>query len=349
VNIPPESGPRAGDDDYVEVIVVRDMPTAFVRILGPGFATRRVQARAVGGITGPGKPYALIALSRTASPAVLFDGDKVKVDSKDAGIMVNSSAAVALEVIGRADIKTVKSTEGGVDVVGDVSIDSKAKIDGVVVGAPFVNDPLAYLEPPDGAGLPSFSAVNVTTGTTTLTPGIYPSISVSGNGHIKLEAGTYIIKGGGITISDHGKIDDEDAGVLLYNACSAWPAEGGICGALTMTGHAHLDLKRKDSGDGMGVSYWQPCENTQTISINGEDEVDENEKAHIHTRGAVYAPCAGLDVAGDAKLHLHDDNDVDQAGMVVVDTISLSDKADVKIKWKDAEASAFIRIPSLVE
>ena len=349
VNIPPLSGAFVNNSAYVEVIVAVEVRTSFMRLLGPAFETRRVTARAVGGVTGPQKPYALIALSRTASPGALFDGDKVKVDSKDAGIMINSSAAVALQVNGSVDIKTLKSTEGSIDVVGGVSIDSKAKIDGVVVGAPPINDPLAYLTRPSVDGLPTFAAVNVTSGTTTIQPGIYPSLRVSGNGKIKLAAGTYIIRGGGISILDHGHIDDQNDGVILVNACSDYPLTTGTCGALTMTGHAKLDLKRKDAGPASGVSYWQPCENTQPISVNGVDEADTNEKARIHTRGAFYAPCAALNIGGDAKLKLHDDNDVDQAGMVVVNTLSLSGKADVKIKWKDAEASGVVRIPSLVE
>lgn len=349
VNIAPASGGFAGNVDYAEVIISVDVRTAFIRILGPSFATQRVQARAVGGVTGPLKPYSIVALSKTANPGVSFTGDKVKIETKDGGIMVNSGVSnAALVVTGKADIK---SKERGIDVAGGTSIDPQAKIDGpVTTGAPAIPDPFAYLVPPSGAGLPTFAAVNVTSGTTTLDPGIYPSLSVGGNGKIKLNAGTYIIKGGGITLTDHGKIDDEKGGVLVYNACSDFPVASGTCGAITITDHGQIHLTDKANDTYTGVPLWQPCENTQTVSINAVDEPNENEKARIHARGAVYFPCASLLVNGDAKIELKDDNDPDLDGILVANTVSFGDKSDIKVKWKDKDkTSSVARIPALVE
>lgn len=348
VNIPPLAGAFVGNADYAEVIVAVDVRTAFIRILGPSFTTRRVQARAVGGITGPSKPYAMIALSKTASPGISVTGDKAKIETKDGGIMVNSSASpYGFIVTGKAD---VKSKEQGVDVAGTASIDPQAKVDGTVrTGVAPVVDPLAYLVPP-GLPLALQAALSVTSGTTTAQPGMYPSMSVSGSGKIKLNPGIYVIKGGGITVSDHGKIDDEGGdGVLIYNACSDFPVTSGTCGAITITGHGQIHLKGT-FGLYAGVSLWQACENTQPLTLNAVDEPNDNEKARIHARGSIYLPCAALTVNGDAKVELKDDNDADLAGMIVASTITVGDKADIKLKWKsDSPVGSIVRIPALVE
>ncbi len=352
VNVPPLAGAYVGNAAYAEVIVSVDVRTAFVRILGSGFQTRTVQARAVGGVLGPPKPYGLIALSKTACAALSVTGQG-EVETEGAGILVNSSCASALDANGQAEIE---AEDGGIDVVGGVVATGGTDIDPIpVTGARQVSDPLAYLPRPTGAGLTTFAAVNVTAGPTTIGPGIYPSISVSGNGKVKMQAGTYVIKGGGISASGNGRVEDDangdGQGVFIFNACADFPATTGACGAISVSGNGRIELEKETSGAYAGVSIWQPCENTQTLSVTGggadasgsagSGDGDDDEDGELETSGTIYIPCAAVSVTGHGELEIED-------GQLVASTISVVGNAELEIEW-DSAVSSVSRIPALVE
>jgi uncharacterized membrane protein len=71
VNNPPLAGSSAGNDDFVEVIVAKEVPTTFMRIFGPALST--VRARAVAGLQRNGDAC-VIALDPTASSALWANG-----------------------------------------------------------------------------------------------------------------------------------------------------------------------------------------------------------------------------------------------------------------------------------
>ena len=73
-------------------------------------------------------------------------------------------------------------------------------------GAGSLADPLAGLAAPSTSGLTNFGSVNLTSGSKTISPGIYTSISVSNSASLTMSAGTYIIKGGGFSVSGSANV-----------------------------------------------------------------------------------------------------------------------------------------------
>ena len=69
----------------------------------------------------------------------------------------------------------------------------------------------------------------------TLSQGIYTQINVSGNAHLTLNSGVYIIQGGGLTVSGNASLTGN--GVLIYNAGSNFPSAGGNFGGITLSGN----------------------------------------------------------------------------------------------------------------
>ncbi len=345
INNPPTSGAYVGNADYVEVLIRRDVRTTFVRILGPVFATLSVQARAVGGSVPPAKPYSIIALSKTASPGLDVNG-QVQLRADEAGILVNSSDSAALQGTGGAQIM---AEPFGTDVVGGIGIltpgvDVRGPLN---TGAAQVPNPLAYLTPPTGAGLPSFGDVVVTGGDVVIVPGIYQSIQVSGTGKVSMQPGTYIIKGGGIQVTGAGELKDNDfadgQGVFIYNACSDFPAPSGTCGAIMTAGNGRVDLNRSTTGTYAGISIWQPCENTQTLSITGKSSGTSSHK--FETSGTIYLPCAAARAFGGGEfeglIRVRD-------GQLVANTVSLGGKAQIFVDW-DSSVGNTSRTPAIVE
>ncbi len=349
VNIPPASGPYAGNADYAEVIVTTNVQTAFMRILGSSFQTRQVQARAVGGITGPAKTYSIIALSKTAAPGFQVTGN-AEVEAENAGILVNSTAGGAFTANGNAEIE---AEIGGIDVAGTASLTGGVEIKGTLrTGQAQQLDPLAYLQPPSTVGLPTFGNITVTTGEVFLDPGIYASISASGTGRIKLRPGIYIIRGGGMSATGQGRIEDETShdgqGVLVFNACSAYPSSGGTCGAITVAGNGRIELEKTLSGPYAGISIWQPCENTSTLSVDGSgvhprhgQSGSDDEEGELETDGSIYVPCGDISATGKGEIEIEN-------GQLIGRTISAVGNAEIEVEWSSV-ASTSARMPMLVE
>lgn len=339
VNIPPTSGAFTGNSDYAEVIITVNVRTAFIRILGPGYDTRQIRGRAVGGIVTPPKRYAIVALSKTASPSFTLTG-QAEVEAENMGILVNSSGSPALSTTSQTEIE---ASSGGIDVVGTAS--ASGQVNGTLrTGQPQQSDPLAYLTPPDGTGMTTYAAVNATSGTTTLDPGIYPSISASGNADVRLKAGTYVIKGGGISVSGNAKIEDDapgDAGVFIYNACSSFPSSGGSCGGASVSGNGRFKLEKTSTGTYAGISFWQPCENTQAMSVVGGGQQSDDSNGEFETSGTVYLPCAAVSVSGHGELEI-------EQGQLIALTVSAVGNSEIEVEW-ESSSSQPNRTPALVE
>lgn len=337
VNIPPTSGAYAGNSDYAEVIVSVNVKMAFVRILGSSYTTQTVQARAVGGIVAPPKDYAIIALAKTGSPTLSMTGS-AEMEAENAGILVNSTGAPALSTTNNTEI------EGNVDVAGTAQ--ASGTISGTLTtGAPPQPDPLAYLAAPTSCGS-TYSAVSATGGTVTLQPGCYPSISASGNADVKLTSGAYMITGGGVSVTGNAVIEDntpgDGVGVFVYNTCSSFPSSGGTCGAISEGGNGRFKLEKASTGQYSGVSIWQPCQNTQAMTVAGSGNKGQDNNGEFETSGSIYLPCAAVNVSGNGEL------EVEESGQLVASTISAVGNADIEVEW-DSGSSTPNRTPALVE
>src|SRR5262249_8459148 len=131
------------------------------------------------------------------------------------GINVDSGSSSAVSAAGNAQIKAaVIDVHGGVQKSGSPTFSPNP-----ITGAAVVADPLAGLPVPSVSGFANYGLFSVAGNSkATIKPGIYTQISVSGNAALTMIGGTYIIEGGGFSVSGNGTVTG--AGVLLVNAGS---------------------------------------------------------------------------------------------------------------------------------
>src|SRR5205823_1484881 len=143
-----------------------------------------------------------------------------------------------------------------IQVVGGVSVSGTARLSPApTTPVPFLADPLAALPVPS-VTTPDQGTVTVSNGMTrTINPGIYDQISVSGSGRLTLSPGVYVIKGGGLTVSNSGVLTG--SGVVIYNAGSNYPAAGGNFGGVTLGGAGTITLSAPTGGPYTGVTVFQ--------------------------------------------------------------------------------------------
>jgi hypothetical protein len=224
-------------------------------------------------------PTASGALTATGTTSVTVTG----------AVMVDSNSPTALTASGNSQI-----TASQILVTGGVSVSNGAILSPTpTTGVPRLPDPLAGLPVPP-SNLPSRGSVNLSKGSLTIQPGIYTQILASGKGTVlTLSPGVYVIKGGGLSISNSASI--VGTGVVIYNAGSNFPNPGGTFGAVSLSGSGSISLTAATSGTYAGVLLFQARDNTLSVSVTAN--------AVAGLSGVLYAPAAGLVINGSGQLN----------------------------------------------
>ena len=207
VNNPPSGGYSTTDPTGVEVIVAQKVATFFMGAVGASSVT--LQARAVAH-QASGTVCVVTLDSAAAGAFTASNGANVQIGC---GIMVDSASSTAFTVSGGTTV-TASSiwVTGGSTVTGGSSVTPTAS-----TAIPAMSDPLANISPP-AVGACTYTNTVVGGGLTkTLPPGVYCNGINLGNGaHITFApAGTYILKGGGLSIA--GGVTVTGTGVTFYN------------------------------------------------------------------------------------------------------------------------------------
>jgi hypothetical protein len=215
------------------------------------------------GTTTQSVEAAIYVLNKTASGALSLSGN-AKIDAASL-LSVSSSSSAAVKLSGNADVTAAAVRIAGGDQVSGHASFEEAPVSGAATGG----DPLA------GEAVPTAGAsqgpITVSSGTVTLGPGTYSSITVSGNGHLILKGGTYVIGTGGITVSGNATVSDDGTGILLYNN-----------GGLTISGNASVNLTAAATGPDAGIAIFQALADASAVSVSG------NANLNLHG-GALYA------------------------------------------------------------
>ena len=265
----------------------------------------------------------IVVLDPTASGALSLSGSaSINVGG---GVFVDSSSSSALSASGTSQITaSVIDVHGGVQKTGSATFNP----------APPTNaaprpDPLAGLPAPSTSGLTNYGSINLTgSSTKTINPGIYSQITVSGaNAILTMNAGTYIIEGGGFTVSGGASVTG--TGLLIDNAGSKYPGSGGNFGPISVTGSGTISLSPAATGPYADVLIFQPAANTQVLNLSGN--------AMTGLTGTVYAPSAQLVESGNAQLSL----------ALVVDTLTLSGNAVMDSLTPDAPGGTVASTPGV--
>jgi len=324
VNIPPEEGPYAGDNDCVEVVVESESPALFSRVFN--FDVFPVGTRAVAcGEAGVGGNYAIISLNQTACQSFSTNGN-INITVINGGTWTNSTCASdAFYANGSV---TVNSTVN--HVRGGCSTGSATITPGCTHPNQYLADPLAGLPVPTPPSTPVRSCPG--NGTHTLQPGRYNcqirptgsanytfspgnyhitgGIRLNGNVTATFGAGTYTVGGNGFWVT--GAADISGTGVTFYVDQ----------GSIDMSGTADLDLFAPTTGTYAGVLFFQRRDNTAGVRIHGG-------AAHGNW-GTVYAKGATVTYQGSASTNYQFIVDKFTTGGTTNTTITFSDNFQVE-------------------
>ena len=201
VNNPPSSGNYSTNNFAIEVVIRQPQQASLSSIYMKAAPT--LAARAVSLLTTSSK--CVYVLNSKASGSFSVDGGTV---SSTCGVVVNSNSTSALTNKGTLSAPSV-------DIVGGYSgtINSSK----ITTGIKPVSDPLFYVPAPSYTpGSCDYINYSVSSGTVTLNKGVYcGGITIGGTAAVTLNPGTYILMGGGLTVS--GSATLSGTGVTLYN------------------------------------------------------------------------------------------------------------------------------------
>jgi hypothetical protein len=281
VHNPPSGGYSAADSTGVEVVVAQQVSTFFMGVVGSWSVN--LQARAVAR-QGSGTSC-LHLLDPSAAGAFSISGSANLQTA--CGVVVESSSSTAFTASGSATI-----TAPSIAVYGGKSISGNAHVNPTpTTGAAREGDPLAYVTAPS-VGACNFTNTNVNgAAAVTLPPGVYCNgITVSGTAHVIFSpAGTFILKGGGLSISGNSTVTG--SGVTIYNTAGGGYSYQGI----GISGNSDVTLSAPITGPLAGILMFQD----RGIASGSANTFSGSSTLNLN--GALYFPTTHVDYSGDTN------------------------------------------------
>ena len=305
VNHPPLSGPKAGDDEFVEVVITSNVESAFSQVIFSGPLS--ASARAVGHCSGSGGPPGgdngiivldsdnSCAFNATGNGSITVNGGGIQVDSN------NFTSAACATGNAQVNAETSISIVGGVRTTGNADFDPTP-----TTGAPVLGDPLSGLAAPPkpGGSCTSFSIGS--NNSATIDPGLYCSVSASGNAILTLNPGIYYVDGGNFSISGNASLTANEVMVYMED------------GDFSISGNGNFDISAPTSGDYQGMMLFMAQTNVSTISITGNGMVS--------TTGTIYGALSTGNLTGNGT------NTVLNA-QLIVNTLNVTGNGDLALNY----------------
>lgn len=315
VNNPPASGGFAGNADYFEVLITRTITTPIMPAAG-GLWT--VSVRAVGAAVPGINSFAIMALDRGSTRGALSVSSNGSINITGGGIVVNSSDSQSAQNSGTVTIDP--SPPYGITTVGGVS----GTWPNATTGQPATADPFGGYPKPSTSGLPVFGTPTCCA----LVPGVYTG-TVNTNNDWTMAPGTYIFKGGGISLAGVSSLNG--AGVFIFLTNANYPNSGGSCATFAVNGNNASSLTPITTGQWANMLIYQDAVCTGTVSIGGNGA--------ISTSGTVYVP--------SGQLVLNGNNSQVFAGQIIAKTVDIQN-GDLTMSFDESSTATPI-IPALVE
>lgn len=309
---------------FVEVTIQRDVKTSLVPAEA---AFSHVTVHAIAGADTLNNNYAIMALDRGATPNAFQVGANATLNINGGGIVVNStagSAAVNGTPSSQWHMSCPSTNPCNIDVAGGTasawppaSSGAPNYFNGLRTAQPQVTDPFAGYPKPSTTNLPCGTQAACTNragfglGGNTLGTGIYTS-SLSG----KLMChGIYILKGGGMggdigvdtTSIDPVTGDICDGKVFIFNTMTNYPALGGTCSAMGVSGNHDVTIYAMTTGVYAGLLVYQDSACTQPMTFGGTAFM-------LNATGTIYLPNALFSANGHPTI---------DGGQIVAKTIDL--------------------------
>jgi len=288
INVPPASGPDAGQSNFAEAIVKEPNPVSFMSLFG--YTTVNVAARAVAGMPNPAN--ACIWLMAPSGTGLALQGSYV-IDTGSCGIYVNSPSSDAITVTGAGG--TVDASF--LDAVGDVNPQHQTTPTPITANMAARKNPFGNLS---GPSVPS--GCSVTSSLTSITTSNQPTESADGevvcftsavtlNDQVTLPGAsggvTYVFENGvtiptGATVTFGSSTYDPTNHVFSNTSGATMEIEGGT---LNQQSSSVLNIYAPTAGTYNGIAILQPSSNTNDLQVQfgSSNEVLD---------GYIYAPAA---------------------------------------------------------
>ena len=317
---PPVSGPRAGDTGAIEVVVRRQAPLFFAKVLIDKADT--IAGRAVASIGG--NQTCLWSLSKTKRGAISVSGGSTV--NLACGIFINSDDDEALQESGKNSCITATA----IRIVGDFSGDCVTKEPATKVGT--LADPLAEIRPPKVDACDYVNKITVNKDDNVeLLPGVYcGGINVVAGGKVTFATGNFILNGAGLNIA--GKSTVTGSGVSFYMTAAAKVADN-----ISIQSGAKVTLSAPTTGAQAGILFHMDKAANSNITHNFSGG------ATMTLDGILYFPNQGVKFAGgsDAKA---------TSTMIIADTMTVTGQSKFgDLKNSTVGSNQYLTTVSIVE
>lgn len=324
---------------YIEVTITRNVQTALVPAQA---AITVVTVRAIAGADSLNNDYAIMALDRNPTTNAFVVGANADLNISGGGIIVNSTAAQAAingTPNNQWDISCPSTNPCNIDIAGNTpsgwppaSVGSPDYFNGLRTGQPQVSDPFAGYPKPSTTNMLCGTQAQCTNragfgpGNDTLGTGIYTG-SISNK---SLCHGVYILKGGGMggdigidtTSTDPVTGELCDGKVFIFNTMSNYPASGGTCSSMGVSGNHDMTMLAMTTGTYAGLLIYQDAACTATMTFGGTSFL-------LAATGTIYLPNAAFTANGQPTIN---------GGQIVAKTIDLQN-ATLNITYSPATSA----------
>lgn len=271
---------------WVTARATERIPQLFSSILGN--KNGYISARSTVGIEGKVPPQCIYVLD--PSDADTLDASGATIVSTTCSVQVNSSATYAAQVHGSSSI-----TASAINVVGTTEATGTSTFSPTpTTGAPVITDPFINLPTPSYST--TCSQTNYTLGnanSATLTQGTYcGGITITGSATAAFSGGTYILLGGGLTISRGATVTG--SGVMFYlTGNTTYPYAG-----ISISGGTSTTLSAQTSGAYEGVLFYSD----RSITSPAASSITNGASATLN--GSIYLPYSLLTFTGGSSTNI---------------------------------------------
>jgi len=294
------SDPNNLNANYVEAVVVEQVPTFFARIFG--VSTVQISARAEAGKSTPASPC--LNITGTSGQTLTLNSGASITDagSSTCSVNVNSNGAPAAMENAGATVNV-----GAYTVHGTVWDNGGSYTPAPTTGSAVAPDPIAAeitagtITAPTQPALSS-TCCNPVSAATTLQPGYYSSgLNFNGSGYaVTLASGLYYF-GGSMVV---GGVNLTGSNVTLYFAN----------GSLTMNSASTMTLTAPSTGSTAGMLIWQATTDSSPMILDSSSSSSWG--------GAIYLPDAQLTLNGGSTAVAY--GMVESQSLMLNSAISLS-------------------------
>ena len=297
VNVPPASGPYAGNDKYVEVLIAGAVKTSLVPAQS---ALTQVSVRGTAGAVPLNNGYAVIALDKGNTPDAFYAGPNADIHLSGGGILVDSTSATAAQSDAQCGGATPRFTIAppyGTAVAGTGTGCFPTTGSGLDNNQPQQADPFGGFLKPSTTGMTTYNSLPGGN-PTVLSPGIWTvKIGGAGNSLFDLNSGIYVLKGEGIDLGGSADIVSLAGGVFIFNTHTNYPDKfrTGIdhCGVINLQGNSNSNLAAMTTGYYANFLLYQDPACTNEMKIAG------SQNAIFTGSGTIYLPNATFTLDGN--------------------------------------------------